>query len=82
MVTKGKPAPEIYLKSAELLNLPIEECIGLEDSINGVLSICRAGMRAVMIPDLQEPTKEVEDMLYAKLNSLTDVIDLLKNEHK
>lgn len=35
-----------------------------------------------MIPDLQEPTKEVEDMLYAKLNSLTDVIDLLKNEHK
>lgn len=82
MVTKGKPDPEIYLKSAELLNLPIEECIGIEDSINGVLSICRAGMRAIMIPDLQEPTEEVEEMLYAKLNSLTDVIDLLKNEHK
>lgn len=62
MVTKGKPDTEIYLKSAELLNLPIEECIGIEDSINGVLSICRAGMRAIMIPDLQEPTKEVEDM--------------------
>lgn len=61
MVTKGKPAPEIYLKSAELLNLPIEKCIGIEDSINGVLSICRAGMRAIMIPDLQEPTEEVEE---------------------
>lgn len=31
-----------------------------------------------MIPDLEEPSKEIETILYAKLNSLLDIITLLK----
>lgn len=78
MVKNGKPDPEIYLKAVELLNLPKEECIGVEDSINGVLSVHRAGINAIMIPDLEQPTEEIEDILYAKLDSLLNMIDLLK----
>lgn len=77
-IKAGKPNPEIYLKAIEQLNVPKEECIGVEDSINGILAIHRAGIKAIMIPDLEEPSKEIEDILYAKLNSLADIITLLK----
>ena len=78
IVTKGKPDPEIYSKCIEQLNLSKEECIGVEDTANGVLSIHRAGMKPIMIPDLEEPSKEIENLVYAKLESLSDVIPLLK----
>ena len=78
LVKNGKPDPEIYSKCIEQLNLSKEECIGVEDTANGVLSIHRAGMKAIMIPDLEEPSKEIENLVYAKLESLADVIPLLK----
>lgn len=78
IVTKGKPDPEIYSKCIEQLNLSKEECIGVEDTANGVLSIHRAGMKPIMIPDLEKPSEEIENLVYAKLESLSDVIPLLK----
>lgn len=48
-VTKGKPDPEIYLKAAELLNMPPEHCIVMEDSTTGVEAGLRAGMKVVSI---------------------------------
>ena len=78
LVKNGKPDPEIYSKCIEQLNLSREECIGVEDTANGVLSIHRAGMKPIMIPDLEEPSKEIENLVYAKLESLSDVIPLLK----
>ncbi len=77
MVKDGKPSPEIYIKAAKLLNLPVEDCIGVEDSINGILSVYKSGMRAIMIPDLEQPTNEISSLLYAKLDSLLDLIDFL-----
>lgn len=78
MVEESKPSPEIYLTAVKLLNVKIESCIGIEDSINGVLSVYRAGIKVIMIPDLEEPTKDINSILYAKLNSLIDIIGLLK----
>lgn len=77
-IKAGKPNPEIYQKAVEKLNVSKEECIGVEDSINGILALYRAGIKAIMIPDLEEPSKEIEMILYAKLNSLTDIITLLE----
>ncbi len=77
MVRNGKPSPEIYITVAKLLNLPIEHCIGVEDSINGILSVHKSGMKAIMIPDLEQPTFEISNLLYAKLDSLLDLIDIL-----
>ena len=82
IVTKGKPDPEIYSKCIEQLNLSKEECIGVEDTANGVLSIHRAGMKPIMIPDLEEPSKEIENLVYAKLESLSEIIPLLKEMNK
>lgn len=77
MIENGKPNPEIYLKAAELLNVPKEKCIGIEDSNSGILSVYRAGIKAIMILDLEEPTEEVKNILYAKLDSLEEIIEIL-----
>ena len=77
MVTVGKPEPEIFLRAAELLGLPPEQCLVLEDSPHGILAAFRAGCLPVMIPDLKEPDAETEKLLYARCGSLAEVIPLL-----
>lgn len=77
-VPKGKPEPDIYLAGAAALRLSPEDCLALEDSPAGILSAYRAHCRPVMIPDLDQPDPETENRLYAKADSLTDVISLLE----
>jgi beta-phosphoglucomutase family hydrolase len=48
-IQNGKPDPEIFLKSANRLNFPPEDCIVFEDSLLGIEAAYRAGMRAVFI---------------------------------
>lgn len=80
MIERTKPAPDIYLKAAELLGKRPENCLALEDAPNGVLSASRAGMPVVMIPDLLLPEPEIKKLLYAECGTLTDVIGLLENK--
>lgn len=79
MVENGKPDPEIYLKSIDLLKIPKEQCIGVEDSINGILSVYNAGIKPVMIPDLEQPTEKIKNILYMKLDSLDEIIEVIKD---
>lgn len=76
-VPHGKPAPDIYLLGASALGVPPEHCLALEDSPAGILSAHRAGCLPVMIPDLDPPDQETQALLYAKADSLEDVIGLL-----
>ena len=36
--TESKPSPQCYLRAAEVLGVPIENCVVFEDSINGLRS--------------------------------------------
>lgn len=81
-VPRSKPEPDIYLHGAACLGLKPEECLAVEDSPAGVLSAYRAGCMTVMVPDLDQPDAETEKLLYAKADSLTDVITLVKNIEK
>ena len=49
MVTKPKPNPQIFLKAAELLNVPPERCVVFEDSLAGIKAANAAGMKVVGI---------------------------------
>ena len=49
----------------------------LEDSLHGILAAHRGGFKAVMVPDLITPDENTEKMLYAKCDSLIEVIDLV-----
>ncbi len=80
MIEHGKPAPDIYLLAAERLGVHPSECIGVEDSNNGVRAICAAGMRAVMIPDIVEPSFEVRAIAWQEIANLTDLVPILERE--
>jgi len=77
MVKEGKPAPDIYLYACRQLGLPPEECIAVEDSPNGVMSAYRAGLRVIMVPDQTKPDKELEQYLYACVDSLAQIPEYL-----
>ena len=76
-VPKGKPEPDIYLRGAAELGLAPNECLALEDSPAGILSASRAGCLPVLIPDQDTPGQDTLSLLYAKADTLTDVITLL-----
>ncbi len=46
-VAKAKPHPEVYLKTAQKLNLHPAECIVFEDSVSGIESAKNAGMKVI-----------------------------------
>ncbi len=78
VVPHGKPAPDIYLKACEDLEVKPEEAIGIEDSINGVKSCGAAGLYTIMVIDLIQPTEEIRPITHRIYDSLYDVIDFLK----
>ena len=77
-VPNGKPAPDIYLHGAAELGLNPRNCLALEDSPAGILSAYRAGCLSVMIPDQDQPDESTLPLLYAKADSLADIITLLE----
>jgi beta-phosphoglucomutase len=48
-IPNGKPAPDIFLDVAKGLNVPPEDCVGVEDAAAGVTAIKSAGMPAIGI---------------------------------
>lgn len=44
VVSRKKPDPEIYNLAKERLSLPVEECVVIEDSRNGMLAAIGAGL--------------------------------------
>ena len=48
-VTHGKPHPEIFTKAHELLGLKAEECIVVEDAVNGIVAGVRAGCKCIAV---------------------------------
>jgi sugar-phosphatase len=48
-VQEGKPDPAPYRRGAELLNIPVEQCVVIEDAPAGITSAHAAGMRAIAV---------------------------------
>lgn len=62
---KGKPHPDIYLKSAQLLKTKPTHCLVIEDSISGIEAANRAGMKCIALKQPYTPIK------YLKTANLT-----------
>jgi HAD superfamily hydrolase (TIGR01509 family) len=58
-VAHGKPAPDIYLKAANLLGFAPAHCVALEDSNTGARAALAANMRTIVVPDLLQPAADV-----------------------
>lgn len=57
-----KPHPDPFLKAAAALGVAPTDCLALEDSHNGVRAAAAAGMMTVMVPDLLDPTEEMQTL--------------------
>jgi beta-phosphoglucomutase-like phosphatase (HAD superfamily) len=77
-VQNGKPNPDPYIKAAALAGFDVSECIAIEDSINGIRSAVAAGVRCIYIRDFLDIPREIEDSVYARCESLDEVIDIIK----
>lgn len=79
MVTQAKPNPELFLKSAEVLGEAPENCMVLEDSLNGIEAGIRGGFVTVMVPDLTQPDEELRRRVSRVCASLYEVKELLES---
>ena len=78
-VTKGKPNPEVFLKSCEKLSVRTDEAIVLEDSEAGIQAAHSAQIQVLCIPDMKYPEDPYAQMTTKIIQSLNDVIDFLKD---
>ena len=70
-VTNGKPAPDIFLKAAEMLGVPAADCYIFEDSFNGIRAAAASKGAAIMVIDCVQPTDEIRALctgIYESLN--------------
>ena len=68
-IANQKPAPDVFLVSAENISVPPSKCVGVEDAAAGIVAIKAAGMVAIGIGE-----KEIlkgADMVLAKTADLT-----------
>lgn len=77
-VTKGKPNPEVFLKSCQKLGVNVDEAIVLEDSEAGIQASYDANIKVICIPDMKYPEKQYEEKTFKILKDLTEVTAYLK----
>ena len=77
-VPLGKPAPDIYLRAAACIGLAPERCLAVEDSPAGIQSAFDAGCLPVFIPDQDEADEQTLKRLYARVEALPDLLQLVK----
>jgi HAD superfamily hydrolase (TIGR01509 family) len=76
-IERGKPAPDIYLRTAEKLGVSADECLVIEDSLSGIAAAKAAKMRVAAIPDRRfvDP-RQYEKQADYLLNGLSEVPEL------
>ncbi|WP_459481069.1 beta-phosphoglucomutase [Clostridium saccharoperbutylacetonicum] len=70
-ITKSKPAPEVFLKAAEYLNLPVEKCLVVEDAVAGLEAAFAGNMDCCAIGDAVSSNKATYN-----LNSFKDLLNI------
>lgn len=54
IATKSKPDPEVFEKAADMLKLPYQECVVVEDALAGIQAAKACGMPCVGVGPLHE----------------------------
>lgn len=76
----GKPNPHIFLYAAEQLGCDAAECYVFEDSQNGILAASAAGCRAILIPDIVDPSEDIKRLSSYIAVDLLEAMSLIKKE--
>jgi 16S rRNA pseudouridine516 synthase len=78
-IERGKPAPDIYLRTAEKLGFTANTCLVIEDSLSGIAAAKAAKMRVAAIPDRRfvDPREYEKEVDYL-LNDLSEIPALVR----
>lgn len=77
MVSRSKPAPDIFLKACQELGVSPENTYAIEDSYNGIRAAHAGQLRPIMVPDLLEADDEMRGMAECVCDNLNEVINYL-----
>lgn len=50
-ITHSKPDPEVFVKAAQMLCIPCEDCLVVEDAVSGAIAGKRGGMKVACVGD-------------------------------
>lgn len=81
-VDEGKPHPQPYLLASECLGEKPASCWAMEDSATGVQAAVAAGCCVFQVPDLIPPSIQLRALGHQIVDSLEDVLALLKLARK
>ena len=70
-ISHSKPDPEVFLKAAEFLKLPVSECLVVEDAEAGLLAAKNGGMDSAAIGDAVK-----SDLPQYKLETFSDLLNI------
>jgi HAD superfamily hydrolase (TIGR01509 family) len=68
-VSRGKPAPDVFLLAAKRLGVAPEHCIVIEDAISGMTGAKAAGMRVIALWN-HEPRELPADLVAKDLRDV------------
>lgn len=77
MVSRSKPAPDIFLKACKELNVSPSDSYAIEDSYNGIRAAHAGVLHPIMVPDLLPADEEMQSLAEIVLPNLTSVIEYL-----
>ena len=77
MVSRSKPAPDIFLKACEELNISPSDSYAIEDSYNGIRAAHAGGLHPILVTDLLPADEEMQSLAEIVLPSLTSVMEYL-----
>ncbi|MBD1382707.1 HAD family hydrolase [Bacillus sp. IB182487] len=78
MFKQSKPHPEIYQTVSKLLNIPVDECLVIEDSNYGIESSTRAGMFTIAKKEERFPFSQ--DKAQKIVNTFAEIRHFLEFE--
>ncbi len=61
-ISKSKPDPEVFLKAAEMLKIPPENCLVVEDADAGIEAGKNGGMKTLSVHGAKGADNKIEDM--------------------
>ncbi|MGT2666944.1 HAD family hydrolase [Streptococcus rifensis] len=81
-VAHSKPAPDVFLRAAELLGIQPENCLVFEDTKNGSLAAKAAGMVCIGFANPDYPAQDLSacDLLINNYNDIYDYLENLENK--
>ncbi len=79
-VPQGKPAPDVYLRAADLLGFAAADCLAIEDSVTGSTAAETAGCPVLVVPNEVEVPGGPRRAFVSTLAGLT--VTKLRSAHR